>query len=89
MFENNQKNPILRVGTTLVKQPLMKVRFTYKEFSILVGILVAIVLIVLTLWIGPLSEESGEVSLKLMPQVTPAAVKVATGKVIQVIQSVL
>lgn len=41
----------------------MKWRFTYKELSLLLGILVAVI-IMITLWLKPFSLESGEVSEK-------------------------
>lgn len=39
----------------------MKRRFTYKALTLLLGILVAVI-IVLTLWLRPISPESGDVS---------------------------
>lgn len=51
----------------------MKLKFTYKEFSLLVGIVVAII-IMLTLWLRPAPDASGEVSGKMLPKLgTPSA----------------
>ena len=41
----------------------MKWKFTYKELSLLLGILVAVIILI-TLWLRPFSPESGEVSEK-------------------------
>lgn len=51
----------------------MKLKFTYKEFSLLIGIVVAVI-IMLTLWLRPAPDASGEVSGKMLPKVgTPSA----------------
>lgn len=51
----------------------MKLKFTYKEFSLLLGIVVAII-IMLTLWLRPAPDPSGAVSGKMLPTVgTPSA----------------
>jgi hypothetical protein len=66
----------------------MKVKFTYKEATLLAGIVVAI-LIMLTLWLQPVSAESGEVSRKrVVPAAKPAS-KVIVEKVILVIRQKL
>ncbi len=63
----------------------MKWKFTYKEFSLLVGIVVAII-IMLTLWLRPAPGESGEVSRKLLPQLGTPSAKVLAEKVVTTIQ---
>ena len=63
----------------------MKWKFTYKEFSLLVGIVVAII-IMLTLWLRPVPGESGEVSRKLLPQLGAPSTKVLAEKVLSFIQ---
>lgn len=51
----------------------MKGKFTYKELSLLVGILVAVI-IMITLWLKPFSFESSEVSEKsVKPLAMPAS----------------
>ena len=51
----------------------MKVRFTHKEFTLLAGIAVAII-IMLTLWLQPATAGPSEVSRKqFTPLVKPAA----------------
>lgn len=63
----------------------MKAKFTYKEYTLLAGIAVAII-IMLTLWLNPVSAESSDVSRKLHPPVSKPAVKAATEKVIMTIK---
>lgn len=46
---------------------MMKWNFTYKELSLLVGIVVALI-IVLTFWLKPVSGDSKNVSLKAIPK---------------------
>lgn len=41
----------------------MKLKFTHKELTLLLGILVAVIIMV-TLWMKPFSHESGDVSEK-------------------------
>ena len=52
----------------------MKAKFTYKELSLLIGILVAVI-IMITLWIKPFSLEAGEVSEKPVKQLAMPAAK--------------
>lgn len=66
----------------------MKAKFTYKEFTLMAGIVVALI-IMLTLWIRPVSAESGNVSRKLIPSVTKPAAKAAVEKVIITISEFL
>jgi hypothetical protein len=63
----------------------MKWKFTYREFSLLVGIMVAII-IMLTLWLRPAPGESGEESRKLLPQLDVPSAKVLAEKVVPPIQ---
>jgi len=53
----------------------MKWKFTYRELSLLVGILVAVI-IVITLWLKPFSMESGEVSEKPAQKLIVPAAKI-------------
>jgi hypothetical protein len=66
----------------------MKWKFTHKEFSLLLGIVVAII-IMLTLWLKPASSESGEVSRKILPQFGTPSAKVMAEKISTVIQDSL
>jgi hypothetical protein len=64
----------------------MKTKFTYKEFTLLAGVVVALI-IMITLWINPVLGESGGVSGKSIPTVTKPAAKVVIKKVAQTIQN--
>lgn len=72
----------LRKTTTV-----MKPRFTYKEFTVLAGILVAVI-IMLTLWLQPFSGESGEVSRKLIPSAGKPAASVIVEKVLVTLETI-
>ena len=51
----------------------MKWKFTYKELTLLLGILVAVI-IMLTLWLRPFTPEAGEAVEKPVPSIAkPAA----------------
>ena len=63
----------------------MKAKFTYKEFTLLAGILVALI-IVLALWLRPITAESGDVSKKLIPPVAKPAAKAVVEKALILIQ---
>lgn len=54
----------------------MKWKFTYKELTLLIGILVAVI-IMITLWFKPSQTASGEVSIKPVKQIAAPAVKIA------------
>lgn len=54
----------------------MKWKFTYKELSLILGILVAVI-IVITLWLKPLLRQSAEVSIKPEKIIVPVAKIVA------------
>lgn len=53
----------------------MKLKFTYKELTLLLGILVAVI-IMITLWLKPFSLESGEVSEKSVQKLIVPAAKI-------------
>jgi hypothetical protein len=57
----------------------MKAKFTYKEFTLLAGILVALI-IVLALWLRPITADSSDVSRKLIPPVAKPAAKAVVEK---------
>ena len=57
----------------------MKIKFTYKEFTLLAGILVALI-VMLTLWLNPADGETGEVSKKLIPAVGKPSAKAVVEK---------
>ena len=66
----------------------MKVKLTYKEFTLMAGIAVALI-IVLTLWLRPTSSETGDTSRKIIPPVTKPAAKAVIEKVLNSIQDSL
>ncbi len=59
----------------------MRAKFTYKEFTLLAGIVVAVI-VMLTLWLQPLSAEPGGVSRKLIPAVSKPATKAFVEKIL-------
>jgi len=59
----------------------MKAKFTYKEFTLLAGIVVAVI-VMLTLWLKPVSAEPDNVSRKLIPPVSKRAAKATVEKVL-------
>ena len=63
----------------------MKTKFTYKEFTLLAGIVVALI-IVLALWLRPVTAESGDVSKKLIPPVAKPAAKAVVEKALVLLQ---
>lgn len=66
----------------------MNWKFTYKEFSILLGIVVAII-IMITLWLRPVSTESGEVSRKILPSIGTPSANALAQKIVITIQDSL
>ena len=62
------KTLIIKSGTTLAKPEPMKIRITYKEITILLGVLVAL-LVMITLWLRAPQVTTGQVSGP--PVVTP------------------
>ncbi len=66
----------------------MKTKFTYKEFTLLAGVVVALI-IVLTLWLRPDSAKSGDVSRKLLPPLAKPAAKALIEKAVITIQHYL
>lgn len=55
----------------------MKGKFTYKILTLLLGIVVAVI-IMITLWVKPVSEESGEVSEKSVQKIIVPVAKILT-----------
>lgn len=66
----------------------VKVKFTYKEFTLLAGILVALI-IVLTLWLAPQTSETGAISRKLIPNVAKPSPKAFIEKTTVLINNLL
>lgn len=58
----------------------MKAKFTYKEFTLLVGIAVAMI-VILTLWLQPVTSKQDGVSRKLIPAVAKPAAKATVEKI--------
>ena len=73
----------LRKGSSV-----MKAKFTYKEFTLLAGVVVALN-IMITLWVNPVFGETGGVSRKSIPAVAKPATKQVIEKVAQIIQNSL
>jgi hypothetical protein len=48
-FKNQTKNKVLENGMRLAKAKSVKLRFTYREFTLIVGVLVALI-VVFTFW---------------------------------------
>lgn len=72
-------------GTTLVKNAIVNRKFTYKEFSILLGIMVAVI-ILLVVWLYPAGSESSEVSDQVQPFLKLHTFKAALEKIQSVAQ---
>lgn len=66
----------------------MKAKFTYKEFTLLAGIVVALI-IVLALWLRPVSADSSDVSRKLIPSVSKPSAKAVVEKALITIQDII
>lgn len=66
----------------------MKWKFTYKELTLLLGILVAVI-IMITLWLKPFSLESGEVSEKPTQKLIVPASKILLKKTFLVVTETL
>jgi hypothetical protein len=66
----------------------MKVKFTHKEFTLVAGIVVAII-IMLTLWLNPMSADAGDVSRKFIQPVAKPAAKAALDVIVLPIKSIL
>ena len=60
-------------------------RLTYKEFSIALGVVVALIIIV-TLWFNPFFGQSLNTSTSPLPNVSLPAAKVLTEKMLYTIQ---
>jgi hypothetical protein len=66
----------------------MKAKFTHKEFTLLAGIVVALI-IMLAFWLQPASAEAGDVSRKLIPPISKPAAKTVIEKAVVTIQNVI
>lgn len=68
----------------------MKLKFTHKEFTLLLGILVAVI-IMITLWFRPFSLESGEASENPAPAstITKPAAAILIGKSLVLVKELL
>jgi len=67
----------------------MRIQFSYKELTILMGILVALIVVMLLAWPGKLSLDSGEITKKIAPgknQLIPSS-KTLSEKVVKAIYS--
>jgi hypothetical protein len=66
----------------------MKVRFTYKEFTLIAGILVAMI-IMLALWLAPADSETTGLTRKLIPTLSKPAAKALVEKTAVLITNIL
>jgi hypothetical protein len=67
-FRNSSKKARFQNGTTFAKKAIVKQKITYKEITLVIGILVAM-LVALTLWVQSPAEQSAIQSISL-PQLT-------------------
>jgi hypothetical protein len=63
----------------------VKGKFTYKEFSLLIGIAVALI-ILLTFWLKPEASEPDNVSIKPTPKISAPAPKTLLKKLVATVQ---
>jgi hypothetical protein len=66
----------------------MKLKFTHKEFTLLLGILVAVI-IMITLWLKPFSLESGDVSEKPAQKLIKPAAKILVERTYVLVTEIL
>ena len=66
----------------------MKLKFTHKEFTLLLGILVAVI-IMITLWLKPFSLESGDVSEKPAQKLIVPASKILVERTFVLVTEIL
>jgi hypothetical protein len=74
----------LKTGTAFVKDRLVKTRLTYKELSLLLGIVVAAI-ILMVIWLNPVSAESSDIGTA-QPAIKLQAFKLILQKVQVVVQ---
>lgn len=66
----------------------MKLKFTHKEYTLLAGIVVALI-ILLAFWLQPASSETGDVSRRLIPSISKPAAKAVVEKAALTVQKVI
>ncbi|MFZ2904655.1 MAG: hypothetical protein WAZ98_00505 [Cyclobacteriaceae bacterium] len=66
----------------------MKVKLTHKEYTLLAGIVVALI-ILLAFWLQPASTETGDVSRRLIPPVSKPTTKAVVEKAVLTVQQVI
>jgi hypothetical protein len=74
---NQASNSLLESGIVLANRKAVKARFHYKDFTVVLGILVAL-LIVVALWIGQQPEEQSFEGTLAHPEISfpdPEAIK--------------
>ena len=74
-----------KTGTAFVKRLTVNNKFTYKEFSLLLGILVAII-ILLVVWLYPAGTEASEAGGQVQPFLKLHSFKAALQKIQSVAQ---
>jgi hypothetical protein len=79
------KNSIIQDWHTVRKEAgIMKLKFTYKELTLLLGILVAVI-IMLTLWLRPTTPEANEAVKKPIPSLSKPAASILLQKAFVVV----
>lgn len=68
-LKNQTRNDLWKPGMALAKQKPVKGRFSYKELTVILGIVVAL-LVVLTLWIGQQTEEQSVENMISLPEIS-------------------
>ncbi len=74
-----------KTGTAFVKNRLVKTRLTYKELSLLLGIVVAAI-ILMVIWLNPVSNEASDIGNTAQPALKLQAFKMILQKVQAVVQ---
>jgi hypothetical protein len=78
-FKNRTKKAVFETGMSLANRKAVKRRFTYRELTLIVGVVVALI-VAFTLFLqSPSAQSSYNESLRLnLPNLTTPAVKVVT-----------
>lgn len=91
----NHKNSIIQDWHTVRKEAsvmteagIMKWKLTYKELTLLLGILVAVI-IMLTLWLRPTTPEANEVVKEPIPSIAKPAASILLQKTYVIITETL
>jgi hypothetical protein len=87
----NHKNSIIqdwhmvrKEASVMTEAGIMKWKFTYKELTLLLGILVAVI-IMLTLWLRPTTPEANEVVKEQIPSLSKPVASILLQKTFTVV----